>query len=618
VIINNFFRAGGFFQLTSNYIKQAKAGEPVFITDVRNKFSGLGKKQTLSCILDLVDGSVRVFELNIPVVDSLDDEHLEFAKSYIRAEIYNILSALGGIRMTICFDTSSKPLVALVKELDETFCINMDRSERMAYGKCVNVIDRMLGAIIGDDAKFEFVIKDASEIGEIRETEPDAKGDHEIFKKVARDIKGKTICGLDIGGTDIKGAIIVDGDLCCLKEYDWFPESFALAKQLNDPICMLVRLMRTQASLNLDNSLSAEDKALIQQELTEAMHKDAAYDRIAEIVTNAEKSLEGKLIEIDAIGLCFPDVVVKDKVVGGEATKTRGMRNNKDIDYEKEFFKITELDKQLLKLCKQGGVVKDTNDGPMAAFTAAVEISASDAADSVANGVFAHTLGTELGTGWVDGCGNIPEIPLECYNFIIDLGDFAAKAYPADDARSINNVNTSLAGTLQKYSSQSGVSRLGLKMFEDQRPELYKELFDKGLVEQRGDMIVVPTKPKDMRKTLLEHMMALVETDDVAKEIFRQVGVFLAITWFETQRIVRPTSKARTLFGRLVKRQVCFNMIKEGIATHIDEPQVDVADAGMANTDLMKQLEADPEFTVAQFAQAIGAIYYGNMGLLAK
>jgi hypothetical protein len=27
----------------------------------------------------------------------------------------------------------------------------------------------------------------------------------------------------------------------------------------------------------------------------------------------------------------------------------------------------------------------------------------------------------------------------------------------------------------------------------------------------------------------------------------------------------------------------------------------------------MRQLEADPEYTVAQFAQAIGAIYFGNL-----
>jgi hypothetical protein len=32
----------------------------------------------------------------------------------------------------------------------------------------------------------------------------------------------------------------------------------------------------------------------------------------------------------------------------------------------------------------------------------------------------------------------------------------------------------------------------------------------------------------------------------------------------------------------------------------------------MANTPLMKQLDSHPEFTVAQFAQAIGAVYFAN------
>ena len=37
-----------------------------------------------------------------------------------------------------------------------------------------------------------------------------------------------------------------------------------------------------------------------------------------------------------------------------------------------------------------------------------------------------------------------------------------------------------------------------------------------------------------------------------------------------------------------------------------------VAGTGMANTPLMRQLESNPDFTVAQFAQAIGAVYYAN------
>ena len=41
----------------------------------------------------------------------------------------------------------------------------------------------------------------------------------------------------------------------------------------------------------------------------------------------------------------------------------------------------------------------------------------------------------------------------------------------------------------------------------------------------------------------------------------------------------------------------------------------EVADEGLANTDLMKQLAAHPVYTVAQFAQAVGAVYYACVGL---
>jgi hypothetical protein len=41
-----------------------------------------------------------------------------------------------------------------------------------------------------------------------------------------------------------------------------------------------------------------------------------------------------------------------------------------------------------------------------------------------------------------------------------------------------------------------------------------------------------------------------------------------------------------------------------------------VAGTNMANTPLMKQLENNPHYTVAQFAQAIGAVYYANSTLL--
>ena len=80
---------------------------------------------------------------------------------------------------------------------------------------------------------------------------------------------------------------------------------------------------------------------------------------------------------LDAIGVCFPDVVVRDKIVGGEVYKTRGIRDYLGAAYEAEFRRLSTLDVALRAFVKPGGVVGIVNDGPMAAFTAAVELGAS-------------------------------------------------------------------------------------------------------------------------------------------------------------------------------------------------------------------------------------------------
>jgi hypothetical protein len=232
--------------------------------------------------------------------------------------------------------------------------------------------------------------------------------------------------------------------------------------------------------------------------------------------------------------------------------------------------------------------------------------------------VFAHTLGTELGTGWVTETGAIPDIPLEVYNFIIDLGSWPERAYEPDDLRSVNNFNTALPGTLQKYCSQSGVFRLALKRFSAERPDLLQELLDRGYVERRGSGAAagwyVPTEPVDQRKSLLEHLMALPERekDETNREIWREIGESLAVTLLETTRILDPGTDERFLFGRLVKSRACFDLMLEGARRVVPGIRLAVAGTGMANSSLMRQLEGHPEHTVAQFAQAIGAVYFAN------
>lgn len=593
-------------------LKAAKKGENVFITDVRKKFKSLGVNgESIIIELDLIKkGDTRYFNLIVPKTS--DEEEIEFLGSYIRAEIYNMLSSLGSRGLTVYFNTENMVLNRIFTEVREAFCMDEPLSDRTGYGNCMNVIDRMIRAIHGPDDKFYYILKDSCERSLAMTDYKEDTTESDILKRVTENLEGKLVCGIDIGGTDIKVAMAGDGKISCFKEYDWNPKAFIVPEQLINPILYLTRLVRAYYSAQKIND------ADMLAYLDKAMDKHASQELIVKTVEKAEKSLADSIVLIDAVGLSFPDVVVRDKIVGGETTKTRGMKLNPDLDYEKEFAKITALNDKLMELCNEGGAIKNMNDGPAAAYTAAVEMAAVDPI-SVRNGVFAHSLGTELGTGWVDGTGRVPEMPLECYNFIIDLGDFVEKAYASEDVRSINNVNTGLAGTLQKYTSQSGVFRLAMQYFKEQRPSLYKELFDLGFVVESAErMFVVPTAPKDMRKGFLEHVMGLTEREDdeLVNEIFRQIGVYLAITWYETEYILKPACKERTLFGRVVKRKKCFDLINEGAKTRKEDIVFELADGGMANTHLMKQLEADEHYTVAQFGQAVGVIYFGNQGLI--
>ena len=103
---------------------------------------------------------------------------------------------------------------------------------------------------------------------------------------------------------------------------------------------------------------------------------------------------------------------------------------------------------------------------------------------------------------------------------------------------------------------------------------------------------------------------------EACAEIFRQIGEYLAVTWRETDYILQPETADRTLFGRLVKNPVCFRLMCEGAARREPALRQYAADGSLANTALMRQLDSHPDYTVAQFAQAIGAIFYGCLGLL--
>lgn len=586
--------------MLKDFLKQAASDQSVYITDVRAAFQARGTRP-FHLHVTLCDRSVRTFPLLLPETEGAEEER--FVAEYVYANIYDLLSCLGGMRIDIYLDESDKAALDLAQGLDRVFQLDLAKTARTGYGKCLNVNERILAALFGGEERFSFAVHSVGE--EPAAEPPRAVTGRPVFAELPGMVRDKMLLGMDIGGTDVKLAVSVDGQLALCKEFDWFPASCPLAEQIVDPLLLLARLLRAAGSLY---------RAGRAEEIRrDALDRHASLEEMERAAETMERAAGGDLRDFDAIGLCFPDVVIQNRIVGGETHKTFGLRNNPDLDYEAQFAKITALNEGLAAYVVEGGPVMNTNDGPMAAFTAAVEQAAGGG--DVSKGFFAHTLGTELGTGWVRPDGSIPEIPLEAYNLIVDLGSWGQRGFEPGDVRSVDNMNTGLPGTLQRYTSQSGVFRLAAKWLPERDPALMQEALDRGLFRWEGEALVVPGQPEDMRKPCLEFFMERAAGGHpVCEDIFRTVGEYLAVTWRETGYILRPETPDRTLFGRFVKLPACFRLLCEGAGRREPGLRQYAADSGLANTALMEQLDACPDFTVAQFAQAVGAIYYGCLG----
>ncbi len=597
-------------------VDAAKGGRPVYISTVRERFDRLepaGSFQLTATVRGF-DAGDRVYSFTLPTFASLAADERAMVIEYVLAGLYNIISTVGGRGLTLEAPGGDGEGDELAAIFEHEFGIGLDRLGRPGYGRAVNVSERMDEAISpeGTPSRGQFRLSTRQHVDRAAARPTSRPGTGRGIAALCdlsrSDLGGAAICGMDIGGTDIKLCLAVDGKVASFLEFDWFPAGFTVVDQIIDPILLLVRLLRLDGARA--RGLPAADA--IAEVIRPSFGRGASIGEI-EAAVRAGEALLAEPFQLDAIGVCFPDVVVRDKIVGGEVYKTRGMRDHLGPAYEAAFRRLSGLDERLRAFVKPGGVVGIVNDGPMAAFTAAVELGAVDPA-SIKDGVFAHTLGTELGSGWVTEDGEIPDIPLEIYNCIIDLGSYPERAFAPDDVRSVNNFNTRLAGTLQKYTSQSGVFRLAAKYLPEEDPALFGELLDRGLLAASSSGLFVPTEPKDMRKPLLEYLMAAAEAGGhpAVDRIFREIGEFTAVAWLESKWLLNPAVGPRILFGRLVKRRACFDLMVEGARAVAPALELVVADDEMANTDLMRQLRDSDRYTVAQFAQAIGAVHYAN------
>jgi len=101
--------------MIQDLIRAADAGQSVYITDLHALFGRLPDSEShdLAVVIEMLDGTgLRRFDLRIPRIRNLDHQERTFIQEYIHAEVYNIISALGGPSIPIRGARSSRPSLA--------------------------------------------------------------------------------------------------------------------------------------------------------------------------------------------------------------------------------------------------------------------------------------------------------------------------------------------------------------------------------------------------------------------------------------------------------------------------------------------------------------------------
>ena len=574
--------------MLAELLERARADEPLWLPDLREVFLRDESARPVILRLTLLDGTQRDYSCALPRWENEEERRLVY--EFLYAVLYNLLAACSGRELRLFFDTGDAELFALYDSLDTVF--QLSGTKRRGYGKVISIAGRIAHRLGGP--VFRFARADLRDYAPLPAPVPapapaplDAK-----LRALCKKAGGLRLCGVDVGGTDIKLAAADGERLVCTKEYDWNPASFGTAEEITEPILLLTRLMRCCLAL---------DTAAWPPALCAALEKAAPLPLILKAVQETANRLGAGIDVLDGVGLSFPDIVISDCILGGETPKTDGMRRNPALDYETAFRKLSELKESMQALCRGHGRVHITNDGIMAAFTAAAELAHSGDSGRLREGVVAHSLGTDLGTGWLRADGTIPVLPLEMYDLILDLGSFSSRAFAPEDLRSTRNENSGLPGA-RRYMGQAAAYRLAQR--------LEPGLLD-GFTSQERGALCITTSPRDLRKPCLEHLMALAEAgDSAACEIFREIGRNLAVVTREMDWLLQPEAGVRFLFGRFVKRPGVFALLEQGFRAGIAGVRLFPLDGGLANTPLMRALSAAPDATVAQFGQAVGSVYF--------
>ncbi|WP_193708291.1 hypothetical protein [Alkalibaculum sporogenes] len=538
---------------------------------------------------------------------------MDLIERYILANLNNLLISFGGVKLKIYLNMDDRALLAIVKSSIDKFNIDVPKNNRKGYGSYINYINR-INSLLGID-KFSIDYIDISKykipegVKEYRIYNPQNRSKElEYLIRGTVELKGRSFCGIDIGGNSIKAAAVVNGEIELLKGYRWFPDDYKTADEINNPVLLLIRFL----SAYIVYKYSYKDDPLSLGN-SEVFEENASYKCIEKYTKDMEALINSDTRIFDGVVIGFPDIVIRNKVAGGETPKQRGIRNNSEIDYDQEFLKMSHLDILAKQYIKENGKVRILNDGNIASYVVSVEHAFLDENSIGNSGMFAHTIGTDIGTGFISRTGTIQDIPLECYQYVIDLGSLNESRYVPEDARSIRNLNTSISGSVQKYVSQVGLIRLGIKNIQNDNPKIYSSLFEKGYLQYKQiggqEALVIPTEPVDKRGELTRYLIELLNNGNMEIEkTFLQMGEMMGKTMEEMKFFFYEIPTTRLISGGILATDICFDLFHKGLKVKYPKYEIQRLDEDVIKSPLLKKLNKKNR----NYISAVGAVYIIN------
>lgn len=542
---------------------------PLYVTDLMREVERLApSERQVVTLVSVVDERQRERRMAFPVPrgDRLEQGQDRMVR-YVLAHMYNMVVTFAGASLTAYFDTGDRQLGGIVRDAIAAFQIGAPWQARTGYGAYVNCVNRMNGFLgLGP---FRMDVRDSALLArEVQEktfylADPAAgEAARDALRRRAADLAGKRLCALDVGGNSIKGAVVIDGRVADLHEHKWYPGGMKRARELTGALTHVIGALSERSG--------------------------GAFD---------------------AVVVGFPDIVVRNKVAGGETSKTLGMRENPNVNYETEFAEISDIDQLARAFVREGGRVLVLNDGNAASFITSIEQAFSPAPLAGRHGLFANTIGTEMGTGYISAGGTVHHVPIEGYLHVIDLGhDASARLHPMD-VRSTANLGSGIPGTVQKYVSQLGLFRLCVLGYEKRDPAMLDRLMEEGYLSLADDRLQVVTEPRDMRGPLTRWLVGrLHEGDRVVRDAFFAMGKALGVLIELDRGIFPEIEPTRLLSGGIVADDMAFATLEAGLTSHNPAYRVIRLDEHTFASPLLGAMRAEDR----NFAVAIGSCMIGH------